>query len=538
MKTKIIAQDSLTEAAALDEAKQKVAADDYSQRKGYPAQAQDDHSQQNGHLVSLSMDQLQALVSTKVGEATAEIRTQLQQTQDQLSQTQQQRDSLDNVFKVLGVNVNTKIAASSDRPAGLAKDFMSACDSAPAQIWVNRSTGERFVQRDMTQARHLFFTERSQLRADMEKLARDNGLLAGNRGMVASDAATVKTDILPALLDYMSLVLRETHQGRYVYWQFPFYQLQLGRGPGDTIQVPRFRWLPEAATTADRTLTPGTNLNANNQNITAAAVSLTLGERGLGLNSSFPPVAVPEFLTAYSMLNLENAVMTRLGHDYEAWEDLSIRARYFATTRIVYNDRQSVTTTPGNVGANDDGTFTEAFANMLYAYMSGLQIPTMDDGCYGLVLHDTALAQFKNSLSVKNRVLEQGNPTEITMMFQAASNREQGKTSGYAGKACGFHVFGTNTHSLGAAGTQGAQNETLGVGSTLTRTSLAFGRAAVARAIGMEAEIRRDNNDDFGRLNRFTWLSHEVTGDLDVDSAIASEQQLRVVQVRTTDISL
>jgi hypothetical protein len=529
MKTKIIAQDSLTEAAALDEAKQK---------KVVSSDSKEPASSPEPQAVTLSMDQLQALVNTKVEEATAGIRTQLQQTQEQLNQTQQEKNSLDNVFKVLGVNVNTRVAASADRPSGLAKDFMSACDSAPAAIWVNRSTGERFIQRDMSQARHLFYTERQQLRSDIEKLARDNGLLMGNRGMIASDATTVKSDILPTLLDYMSLVLRETHSGRYVYWQFPFYQLQLGRGPGDTIQVPRFRWLPEAATLADRTLTPGTNLNVNNQNITALAVSLTLGERGLGLNATFPPVAIPEFLTAYSMLNLENAVMTRLGHDYEAWEDLSIRARYFATTRIVYNDRQSVTTTPGSVGANDDGTFTEAFANMLYAYMSGLQIPTLDDGCYCLVLHDTALAQFKNSLSIKNRVLEQGNPTEITMMFQAASNREQGKTSGYAGKACGFHVFGTNTHSLGIAGTQGAQNETLGVGSTLTRTSLAFGRAAVARAIGMEAEIRRDNNDDFGRLNRFTWLSHEVTGDLDVDSAINAEQQLRVIQVRTTDISL
>lgn len=534
MKNKIIASDALTEADAIEQAKQK-------QPIGVDSQS---HSEKDSSIsettqsVTLTMDQIQALVSEKVKEATADLRSDLQQTQDQLNQTQQQRDNLDNVFKVLGVNVNTRIAASADRPLGLAQDFMKACESAPAAIWVNRSTGERFVQRDMSQARHLFFTERSQLRADMEKLARDNGLLLGYRGMIASDAATVKADILPTLLDYMSLVLRETHAGRYVYWQFPFYQLELGRGPGDTVQVPRFRWLPEAATLADRTLTPGTNLSTSNQNLTAGAVSLTLGERGLGLNPTFPPVAIPEFLSAYSMLNLENAVMSRLGHDYEAWEDLSIRARYFSTTRIVYNDRQSVTTVPGNLGAGDDGTMTEAFLNMLYAYMSGLQIPTLDDGCYVLVCHDTALAQLKNSLSVKNRVLESGNPTEITMMFQAASNREQGKTSGYAGKACGFHIFSTNTHSLGAAGTQGAQNETLGVGSTLTRTSLAFGRAAVARAIGMEAEVRRDNNDDFGRLNRFTWLSHEVTGDLDVDSAINAEQQLRVVQVRTTDQSL
>ncbi|NJN87071.1 MAG: hypothetical protein HC881_13225 [Leptolyngbyaceae cyanobacterium SL_7_1] len=82
------------------------------------------------------------------------------------------------------------------------------------------------------------------------------------------------------------------------------------------------------------------------------------------------------------------------------------------------------------------------------------------------------------------------------------------------------------------------QNETLGAGSTLTRASVAFGRAAVTRAIGMEAEIRTDNNDDFQRLDSFTWLSHETTGDLDVDPVINADQQLRSIEVRTTDIQL
>lgn len=530
MKNKIIAQDSLTESAAIEEAKQKTVATDTTVR--------DRESNGETQHVTLSVEQIQALVQTKVEEATAAIRSQLEANQQQLQQVQQQKDNLENVFKVLGVNVNTRLVSSRDRLAGLAQDFVCACESAPAAVWVNRSTGERFVQRDLSAARRLFFSERSQLRADMERLGKDHGLLMGPSRLVASDAPTLKTDIPPAFLDYLSLVVRETHAQRFVYWQFPFYALELGRGPGDTIQVARFRWLTPPATIADRTLTPGTNLSSSSNNLTAAAVSLTLGERGLGLNATHAPVAIPEFISAYSMLNLENALMTRLGYDYESFEDMAIRARYFATTRIVYNDRGSVTTTPGNVGSGDDGTMTEMFLNNLYAYMSGLQIPTLDDGCYILVMHDTALAQFKNTLTVRNRVIEPANVTELTMLLQAATNREQGKTSGYAGKACGFHLFSTNAHSLGVAGTQGAQTETLGVGSTLTRTSLAFGRAAVARAVGMEAEIRRDNNDDFGRLQRYTWLSHEVAGDLDVDSSINAEQQLRVIQVRTTDITL
>lgn len=494
--------------------------------------------------LGMTSDRLDALIqnaiAAAVSSATERLNEQLTILQTKLAESQQHNRSLEQVFRVLNVPTTPAIATPTGRDGlqGLASDFSVACESAPSAVWVSRHTGERFVQRDLSQARHLFFTQRDQLRMDMQKMAIDSGLLRG--GQYASDTPTVRADIPPALLDYLSLVLRETRRARYVYWQFPFYQLELGKGPGDTIQVARFRWLAEPSSVSDRTLTPGTNLSGTSQNIAAAAVSIVLGERGLGSGSPSTslPVAVPEFLIATSMLNLENAVLSRLGHDYEVYEDISIRTRYFATTRVVYNDRQSVTTTPANVGAADDGTMTENFLNNLYAYMSGLQIPALDDGCYVLVLHDIALAQYKNSLSAKNQYLTPMNMAELTMLLQAATNKEMGRTSGYAGTLNGFHIFGTNAHSLGAAGTEGAQNETLGVGSTLTRTSLAFGRAAVARAIGMEAEMRRDNNDDFGRLNRWTWVSHETAGDLDIDPAINAEQQLTVIEIRTVDIPL
>jgi hypothetical protein len=352
--------------------------------------------------------------------------------------------------------------------------------------------------------------------------------------------ATLKANVLPVLLDYLSMAMRETHRGRYVYWQFPFYELELGKGPGDTIQVGRLRWITEATSIADRTLTPGTTLTANRQNITIGSVSIVLAERGLGsgVPATSQPIAIPEFVTAYSMINLENAVARVLGHDYESWEDLSIRSRYAGTTRVVYNNRQSVTTVPVSLTAGADGTMTENYLNELYAYMSGLQIPTLDDGCYVLVLHDKALAQLKNSMRILNRYLDQASLEELTLLFQAASNREQGKVSGYAGTICGFHIFSTNAHSMGALGTEGVRGEILGVGSTITRSSYAFGVMAVARAQGMQAEIRMDNMNDFGRLQSFTWLSHEIPGYLDVDPAIAADQQLRCIDIRTVDTAL
>lgn len=488
-------------------------------------------------VIRLTASQLQAAIASATEAAltrgTADLSAQLAQTTEQLTEAKSQVASLNQVFKVLGHPNPPTTSVSSTNPSGLAADFVAACEAAPAVVWIDSRTGQRHVQRDMSSARSIFLVDRNQLRADMTAYARKHGLLQGPN--VSVNAPTVRTDIPPAFLDFLSMTMRETHEARYVYWQFCYEKLELGKGPGDTIQVPRFRWLPEAALPTDRHLAPGTNTNANRQNLTAAAVSIALGERGLGKDSTFSPVAIPEFVMAYSMLQLENAVMEVLGHDYQSWEDLSIRSRYLATTRVIYNDRQSVTTVPGNVGAGDDGTFTEEFLNNLHAYMSGLLIPALDDGHYVLVVHDVGAAQIKNSLSLRNRAIEKMNFDYLSELIQATTNREQGRTSGYAGTFCGFHIFTTNAHSMGAAGTEGVQTETLGVGATLTRSSVAFGRRAVARAQGMQAEIRQAKEDDFGRLQSFIWLSHEAIADLDVDPAIAAEQQLRVVEVRTLD---
>jgi hypothetical protein len=538
----IKASDTVTEKDAIAhmlEGKGKSKAEDAaSSPEQAEATAPATDATQPQHL-TLTADQLTAAIATAVDNATAPLREQMQQQQTQLNETIQQRDSLEKVFKVIGVpNVNTRLAPGRDRFQGLANDFMQACESAPSEIWVDKRTGKQYVQRDMSNARRLFHSDRAQLRSDVEKVARDHGFLQSSRRMTASDAVTLRTDIVPTLLDYLSMVMRETHRSRYVYWQFPWYELELGRGPGDTIQVSRQRFLPEPTTVASRTLTPGTRLTTSRQNVSIGAVSIALQERGLGLDPANAPVAIPEFLTAYSMVNLENTVSSRLGHDYEASEDLFIRSRYFATTRVLYNDRQSITTNPAALGSGDDGTVTENFLNNLYAYMSGLQIPTWEDGHYCYPLHATGISQLKNSLSAKNQYLDQVNLQELTEILTVGSNREQGRVTGYSGSICGFHLFNTNAHSMGAAGTEGVQNETLGAGSTLTRSSVAFGMGAVARAIGLEAEIRNDNDNDFQRLDSFTWLSHETTGDLDVDPAINADQQLRVVEVRTTDVAL
>jgi hypothetical protein len=440
-------------------------------------------------------------------------------------------------------NVNTLLSPNRDRTDGLVREWEQAIDSCPKAYYVKKSTGENFIQRDWTEAKRFFHANRSELRVALERQAREFGLLQGNTQPVQGSerASTLKTDIAPALLDYLSMFMRETHTQRYVFWQFPFYNLELGRGPGDVIQVPRLRWLAEASSVADRTLTPGTSLNTARQNLAINSVSITLGERGLGKAglAGAEPVGIPEFVAATSMINLENAVRKVLGHDYEAYVDLSIRSRMDATTAIIYNNGGQIETSVGNLNTASGGTMTEAFLNNLYSHIAGTRsVPTFDDGSIGLVLSSKPLAQLKNSLAARNQYIEKTSMEELTNIMSVGTNQEFATVSGYVGKFCGFQIFSSNAFSEGAATTEGVQSQTTGAGARLTRTSYAFGCNAIARAVGMEAEIRASEVTEFKRLQSYIWVSHETTADLDVDAGINAEQQTRVFDIRTLDVAL
>jgi hypothetical protein len=112
--------------------------------------------------------------------------------------------------------------------------------------------------------------------------------------------------------------------------------------------------------------------------------------------------------------------------------------------------------------------------------------------------------------------------------------------SGYIGTVGQFDCFQTNAFGVGVAGTEGVRNETIWTGSVLNRSSYAFGDMAVARAVGMEMQIFQSEITDSGRLQSYGWRSHETTGDLDVDPSNggSSNQQLRVIDVRTLDVAV
>lgn len=426
----------------------------------------------------------------------------------------------------------TAPATSSDRiqGQGLLKEWQDVLASADSRqvVYANGARMER--QRDESDAFRLWRDHRKDIRKEIEKAAKSDGFLLGSR-----DAATQKADIAPYLLDHLSMMIRISHQARRVWWQFPTMTEDFMKGPGDTIQVPRWTYLAEPTTEADFTLTPGTDLNTSLQNIGATEVPIVIKERGIGKAgvAGQEPVGIPEFWMARSIENLENRVMMLLGQHYEVAVDLMIRKQYQTTTAIWYNDNGGVTTTPGNLTTGDDGTLTTDFAHSVFSAVSGAKVPPLADGCYAWVIHSHAAGQLRKSLGEQAAPPTRQDVEDITNLLQLPA--EQGQVSGYIGKHCNIHFFETNAHSLGAAGTEGAQNVSLGVGSTLTRSSWVFGLGAVGRGIGMQPQLRRDSSDNYGRLGKFVWLSHEACDTLDVDPNNDASEQQRVWEIRTVD---
>ena len=431
--------------------------------------------------------------------------------------------------------VNTRLNSNRDHISGMVRELEDRLDSVARKVWTEKKTGYQVIQRDHRPIDDFVRANREVLSVEMEEFAKRNGLLSG----VQERAQTQKTDIPVLLLDYLSSFVRETHTAKAVWWQFAFRELELGKGPGETIRISRDKDLPDPVSEADYELTPGTNITDDRQPISVGDVSLTLKEYGLGKNgvANGRPVAIPAFWAAYSMRNLEDIVSRNLGRNYEKWVDLSIRSKYALTSRVVYNKRGTVTTDPLQVGTGDNGSITETFLNDLYAYMAGtLQMPCDDTNCLYLVLHPRGVVQLKNSLGERQMYIAWSNLEELTNMMKAANNNNMVSVQGYVGTVCNFHIFQSNSSAIGGAGSEGVQTETLGVGARLTRTAYAFAPYAVARAIGLDVEIRQGEFRDFGRSGSFIWYTQQRTGPIDVDPAINAEQQLRVVAVRTVDI--
>lgn len=518
------------------------------------------------NTIALTQDQLSVVVQNAIAQAlkpyedkttalAAQVDAAKQQAEldkaavvDELNRTKQERDKLADVFKLMGnpnpvqmPSINTNTRVNSDSPRGSVAELQSIRDHA-AKIQKMTAGGSAYIAVDNSEIKRYVKTHKQQLIQDLESWGKAHGLLQGQR-RISTDAATTAANIPGGFLEHLSAIMRENNRPGFIFWQFPVTRIEFDKGMGDTIKIPRAAYLPAITNPDDRLLSGNgtySYIDNTSQNIQTGVVSVTLQEWGLGKNSNYPPVGIPAFVQAYSMIDLMQILERNLQHDYWTWEDTKIRSLWRSTSRVVYNKKGSVVTSAADVGAGEGGTLGENHLNAVYGYMRSLQIPTYRDGCYGLAVNTLSLVQLKNDLGAKYAPPTAAALQELTNILNpnVIGSGEVDKVSGYAGKWMNFHIFETNAFGCGAAGTEGVQLETIGGGSHITRSSYAFGADSIGRGIGSEMEIRRDNNDDFGRMNRWIWRSEEGLVKLDCcpDPADTSPvpEQLRVIELRHT----
>lgn len=462
---------------------------------------------------------------------------------------------IEQLFKVAGVtpggagsvadkSVNFNVMGSSDKISGSAADFEKLYDSADTFRHQTQAGGYVFVK-DSRELDRFVRENRDHLHKDMEQFARRNGLLQGGNGRVPNGKAadTAKANIPDMFLAFLSSIVRQTHLPSFIWHQFVPVRLDHAKGQGDTIVIPRWNYQPTAAAPNDRLLSgAGTyvRITSDRQNLSQASLSSVILEFGLGRNTDARPILIPEFVSAYSLQDLESVLVRNLGYDYNSWEDLYIRSAYDQTSVVWYNDNGNIATSPSALTTGDDGRFTTDFLDAAYSEMRALQIPPMDDGCYMAAINTFAAQTFKKSFegdSAKWQAASTASLAELTNMLNYMNGGWIEKVSGYLGKFNNFHLFESNAWGLGNAGTPGAQTETFGtgVGAQTSRTSYLFGRDAVGRGVGQPMEIRMDEMRDFGRSDSYIWRSEEVVTTLDVDpiGTGRANEQLRVIEVRT-----
>ncbi len=478
--------------------------------------------------------------------------TEKQELEARLDSERKQKESLAKVFGDFGYQIpgtsqesSTYIAPLSMRggmnPSDAVREFTRILDdnkATPKVVVVSPDTGEESLQQDTRVATRFLRANRTVMRDGMEALLQKAGFLKGQSSYVASDAATTISTIPPAFLTYLSTVLRIEHSAQFVLWQFANYKINATVPPGQTCAVPRVRHLNAGTRSSDWRLTPGQDTTSATQPIQGASISVEIYENGMGKDENIPPVSIPDFIMAYSLIDLESVMSSRMGYNYHLFQDISIQEMWFATTRVVYNNRNSVVESAAGVTAGGGGQLTNDFLGNLRAYLSSTKIPTFPDGKYGYAAPPSHIAQLNADLGKRIMILDKSGAEELTnMLFTTTNNNDLGRISGYAGTLSGFHIFEGNSFSTDVVGTPGVAMETVGGVSTLTRAGFAFGPDSIGWATAMPMEIRPDPNTNFGRNRKFIWKSHEGWAALDVDPASnppsSNDQQLRVVEVHT-----
>lgn len=496
----------------------------------------------------------------------AELQAKLDSAMQELSTASASLETLSDLGRLLGQSsespqqgqstigapgVMTNSSAGGDRMIGALAEFTQEVERSSLVAW-NESSCSYEKRQDSDAANRFVRENRAVLERDLEKSMKAAGLLQGSGRSAAqleTSAPTAIVDVIGGFLPALSAIMRQNNRSGKIWHQFPTTRVDFREGEGGTVQVPRVAFQAAPANANERLLSGGgvyQGIVDTSQSINSGVVTVQVQEWGLGGSAAAPPIGIPTFVNRYSLIDLMGMLRRNLWEDYIIWEDMKARSLYAPTSRVVYNKKNSVTTSETSLVAGDKGTATIEFAEALSDYAKTLLIPPLDDGCYVWVVPTRYLTPLRASLKVSGDLLEPS-PGDLTLVTDYLSNTSGGyidRVTGYKGKIGNVHVFEGNSWGIGAPGTEGTQSETIATASRVTRSGYFFGADTTGRGIGEEFNIRMQTGEmHFNRLIRAIWVEHSGWVALDVDptgyvDTSAVPQQLRVIETRMLDVEL
>lgn len=518
----------------------------------------------------------------QVQQRNQQLENQVEEANSQVAQYRAANTAVDNLSQLLGraatpqpgaeapaamPNVNTLTSTRSDAPKGMIAEFLQEQDAAELMYRSTKNGGLIPVfdsQKVDRFARSQGWTKRYSkgyhtLMQELTDLGKQNGLFRGSAAMSPAQArsATTSGNIPAGFLDTLSSIMRVSSRPGLIFWQFANTIHRFDRGLGERIDIPRARY-PAILTNSNQRLLSGSGtyvpIDNSNAPIQTGFVQLQLQEYGRG-SSDAPPIAIPTFVEAYSMISLMPILERDLFFDFYNFEDLVLREQWKPTTGVLYhNGIEGALVTAASAVATG-GLCTRKFLRKIHTRLHELRVVPLPDGCYGIVLVPRQLEQLKESLADEWEPPTLEDVQELTnMMMSQYPAGENLQIEGYMGKYEQFHVWSTNafgvansglTADYDEAGKEGVAQETDGATGTSTfRQGYAFGGSTIGRGIGgAGAQILYDEKTDFGRNQRAIWHCYEGHAPLDVDPTGHGDtstvpQELRVYKIRTVDVAV
>lgn len=266
--------------------------------------------------------------------------------------------------------------------------------------------------------------------------------------------------------------------------------------PGKVILIDRPAYLGGAFTEVSRRVTEGTAID------TSAPVPPTMGQVSLTVRryagptkadgSALTPLAVTDFLKRRAKHDLVEYMGMLLRRDRNKFVDSVIGNLLLTTTNQTIADGNG----PGAEIVGSNPLTAETLATIKRKLLER-NVPTFPNGNYLAVLHPRHEENLRADPLFR----------EVSRYLGTAENRGP-LLSGYLTSFGGFDICLSNNIATATAGSGG---------SVTAYQGLFFGPEAIGWGIGMEAHVRRSNNDDFGQADYLVWLADECWGLLNAD---------------------